>query len=414
MALARPGAAALGVVVAITVPALAHARPITLDEALAAAESNPDIGAASATVDEAEGNLEQADTRLYNPTLFIGGGPSFGPDGTAYDLQISVGQVFELGAKRSKRARVAAAERDAAAKDVDTTRLNVRAEVWRAFHLALVAQQRVEVATDNETHARVFADAAAERVRLGAATQTELNVAIANRGRATAARKAAERDVVLARAALAAAIGSEDPDLEPTGELPTFAAAPTDVDALVAEALANRPDLAALAHVREARDADVELADALAKPDPELSVSWSRSAVEDIDAVTLSVGIALPFWNRNRGGRHAARAASKRASIEVEGAQKEIEREVRAAVRRYQAAIDAVASFDSDVVSALHENLTLAQESLAAGKLDLLELSTVRRDLVDSQLAYLDSLAEAVEARAALQLVVGASLEVAL
>ncbi len=413
MALSRTGAAALCVVVSITSPGLAHARPITLDEALAAAESNPDIGAASATVDEAEGNLEQADTRLYNPTLFLGGGPYFGPDATDYYLEVTVAQVFELGGKRDKRARVAAAERDAAAKDVDTTRLDVRAEVWRAFHVALVAQQRVHVATDNETAARELADAAAERSRLGAATQTDINVAKANRGRATAARKAAERDVTLARAALAAAIGSSDPDLEPSGELPTFPAAPTDVDALVAAALASRADLAALVHVREARDADVDLADALAKPDPELSVSWSRSAVEDIDAVIVSVGIQLPLWNKHRGDRHAARAASKRASIEVDGAQKEIEREVRTAVLRYQAALDAVASFDTDVISALDENLMLARESLAAGKLDLFELSAVRRDLVESQLTYLDSLVEAVEARAALELVVGGSLEVA-
>jgi cobalt-zinc-cadmium efflux system outer membrane protein len=411
MALARNRAAALCAVVTITSPVLVHARPITLAEALAAVESTPAIGAASATVDEAEGNLEQADTRAYNPSLVVGGGPSFGFDDTAYDLQISVGQVFELGGKRRKRTRVAAFDRDAAEKDVETTRLTLRAEVWRTFHLALVAQQRVTVATDNETHAREFADAAAERLRLGAATQTELNVAKANRGRAIAARKAAERDVVVARAALAAAIGSEDPDLEPAGELPAFGAPPADEDALVDAALAKRPDLAALVHVREARDADIDLADALATPDPELSVSWSRSAVEDIDAVFVAVRFDLPLWNRNRGGRHAARAAHKRASIEVDGAEREIERDVRAAVKRYQAAVDAVASFDTDVVSALDENLTLAHESLAAGKLDLIELSTVRRDLVESQLAYLDSLAEAVEARAALELVVGGSLE---
>lgn len=412
MALARTRAATLCVVVAITSPGSASARPITLEEALAAAESNPDIAAAAATVEEAEGTLDQADTRAYNPRFFIGGGPSFGVDDTAYDLEIGVGQIFELGGKRRKRARVAASERDAAAKDVDTVRLTVRAEVWRAFHVALVAQQRVTVATENETAARELADAAAERMKLGAATQTDINVAKANRGRATAARKAAERDVLLAQADLAAAIGSDDPDLQPTGELPAFDAAAVDEDQLVAAALANRPDLAALVHVREARDADVGLADALATPDPELSVSWSRSAVDDIDSVVVAVSIDLPLWNRNKGGRRAARAAHKRASIEVTGAELEIERDVRAAAQRYKAAIDAIASFDEGVISALDENLALARESLAAGKLDLFELSAVRRDLVESQLTYLDTLVEAVEARAALELVVADSLAV--
>ena len=86
-------------------------------------------------------------------------------------------------------------------------------------------------------------------------------------------------------------------------------------------------------------------------------------------------------------------------------------REVRTALRRYRSATDAVAAFDQQVVGTLAENLKLARETLAAGKLGLLEVNVVRRDLVESQLAYLDSIAEAVEARAALETAIGHSLE---
>jgi cobalt-zinc-cadmium efflux system outer membrane protein len=62
-------------------------------------------------------------------------------------------------------------------------------------------------------------------------------------------------------------------------------------------------------------------------------------------------------------------------------------------------------------VDRLGENLALARQALAAGKIGLLEFSIVRRDLVETRLAYLDALAEAVTARAALVAAIGAEVE---
>ena len=56
-------------------------------------------------------------------------------------------------------------------------------------------------------------------------------------------------------------------------------------------------------------------------------------------------------------------------------------------------------------------DLELAQESLRAGKISLLEFNVVRRDLVDTRLGYLDALADLVEARSALELAAGGSWE---
>jgi cobalt-zinc-cadmium efflux system outer membrane protein len=193
--------------------------------------------------------------------------------------------------------------------------------------------------------------------------------------------------------------------------MPAFPAAPPDEDALVTAALGARGDVGAADRVRRARAAEVELADALATPDPELSVSWVRSAVEDSNAVVVGLRIEIPLWNRNQGKRAAARAVRSRATIELEALRGSVDREVRSSVRRYRAATEAVAAFDRQVVGTLAENLELARQTLAAGKLGLLEINNVRRDLVESQLTYLAAIAEAVEARAALERSIGRSLE---
>ena len=62
-------------------------------------------------------------------------------------------------------------------------------------------------------------------------------------------------------------------------------------------------------------------------------------------------------------------------------------------------------------VNRLAENITLASESFRSGKIGLLVFNTVRRDLVDARLDYLDALADVAERRYALQLAIGGTLE---
>lgn len=405
---------ALGAIAVLTIVGLcpAEARPITLPEALAAVEASPSLAAAATEVDEARGNVEQAGTYAYNPSVGVAAGPAFGPvaGSPVFDFEASLSQVIELGGKRGARKRAAIAEHDAAAETLAAARNELLAEVRRAFVVALVAQTRVTVTSENEVAARELHAAALERVRLGAATQTEVNVAVAGLGRAIAAKKAAERDLLLARQSLGDALGVAGTDLEPAGAVPSFPAPPADEQAIVNAALAARRDLAAAERVRAARDAQVDLADALATPDPELSVSWTRDAIDQANAFVGGIRVELPLWNRNQGSRKAARAARKRADIEADALRRGVERDVRSAVRRYRSATETLSAFDEHVVGTLAENLKLARETMAAGKLGLLELNAVRRDLVDSQLAYLDSIAEAVEARAALELATGQPL----
>ena len=58
----------------------------------------------------------------------------------------------------------------------------------------------------------------------------------------------------------------------------------------------------------------------------------------------------------------------------------------------------------------LGENLSFARESFQSGKIGLFELSLVRRDLIDTRVAYLEALADLIEARHALEIAAGASL----
>lgn len=407
-------ARALVAAVLVTVSAgPARAEKITLDQALErAARSNPDLIEASAAVRVAEGDLRGAGTIANNPELSVEAGPAYGGSGTFLDWGVSLSQRFELGGKRSSRRAAASSRRAAARLRLDWTRLEVEARVRRTFYLAVIAQERVDATRDAERFAAEVRQAATERLRSGAATQLELNTATAVSGRARSERLTAERELRLRREELAAAVfAPANVDLEPVGDVPTFAELRVSENQLVGGAAEKRMDVVAVRRDREAAEAELALARSLAIPDAALGVTYGRSGLEDSETVLFGLALELPLWNRNQGGKRAAEAELDRARIVEQAAFREADRTARVTYRNYQAAREAVLAFDRQVIEQLGENLELARESYRTGKIGLVEFNVVRRDLVETRLAFLVATADLIEARYALELATSGKVE---
>jgi len=415
--LARALAVVFGV---LAVAAPAAAQPISLEEALRRAiEQHPDLRVAEAELKASEGEVRGARTYPFNPEVSASGGRETNPGdpgrGSAYDL--SLDQTLELG-KRGPRIAAAEARLAAARARADQVRVGVLASARRAYLLALAAGDRLATVREAEAVAGELREFAAERLRLGAGTQLESNVAAAAAGRARSDRLAAERRRRLALAELATAIGAPAGELpEPMGAFPPLAPPPGTPEEFVQRALAARPDLRAVRQERVAAASDLSLAKRLWIPDPTFGVRWGRANHPPLEGSpqenTLLFGLTLPLpiFNRNQGGVAVAQALDTRTSVIEQAQQRNVEREARAAYDAYRIAHEAALGFDKDVIDRIHENLELARESLRAGKISLLEFNVVRRDLVDTRLGYLDALADLVEARAALELAAGGSWE---
>ena len=398
----------LSVLACLLATTSARAETITLDQALSrAAERNPDLLAANADVEVGEGVLLGARKLPYNPELAARLGPAYGGGQTFFEYEVGINQTLELGGKRSDRIAGADARRRAAVARQQWARRVTGLRVRRAFFLALIARQRLESARDAEAVATELRAATLERRSLGAATQLDINVGTAAVGRAQADRMASERRYRAARLELAMLIGAPaQSDLEPEGQMPAFGRAPLDEDGFVRRAL-EREDLAAIDLDLKAAQADVALADDLAVPDVSLGVVAARDAVDNANAFLFGVSLPLPVLNRNQGGRATARGVLARTNTLADAARRQVEREARAVLRDYTLALDAVHGFDQNVVEKLGENLALARESFKAGKIGLFEFVVVRRDLVDTRVAYLDALAQLVESRFVIEVAYG-------
>ncbi len=379
----------------------ARADSITLDQAVARAARRPAVGMAGEDVAAAKGLASRARRPTYNPELGAAVGPRFAGGATGVEVEASLAQTIELGGKRAARAAAADARVRASDAELAIALREAQLETRRAFHLALIANARLDAAREAEALATQIDAATKERQKLGSGTQLEINLATAELGRARHERNDAENDYEASLVALATAVGAGPEErLEPTGDLPALAEARWSEEDLIARAIAGRPEVLRVRAEREAAAADVRLADANGKPDVTLGLSYGFEQDPDADAhtVLVSASIPLPFRNRNQGERSASRARLRRAEIDDQRQRDTIVRETRLAVRTYAKARDAVMGFDADVNARLHDNLELARESFASGKIDYFEFNIVRRELIANRAAYLDALAEAIDA----------------
>lgn len=388
----------------------AQSRRLTLDAALRiAANTHPDLKIAAAEVAAAGGALRAARARP-NPAGTATIGPAVSPDTRLTTGQVGIAQPIELGGKRRWRSEEAALLESAAEARLQRSRDLVALGVYRAFALALVAEERLRTAVDADSVGEALRQSAAERLQLGAGTLLELNVAAAAAARDRRNRLLAEQAVTSARYALQSAIGLPASEgVLPDGRLPQPGTrSAQDEGALVQRALSFRPDLRALAYEQEAASRRVRLASAQLWPDPALGISVGRA--EDFQVRLLSLSLSLPFWNRGAGERAIAAARLTQAEVVAVRMRQDIEREVRVALQAYQRAADATAAFESEVVDRLRENLDLALESFRSGKISFYSYSTLRRDLVAARFDYLDALADLAERDYALAAAVGERL----
>lgn len=385
--------------------ASARAETISLKGALERAESHPELAAAAATVDIARGERRQARLYRYNPELGGSVGPRFADD-RELDLEISLSQTIELGGKRGARAGVAGADLRRASARARRARQRVMWGVRASYARALVARDRVRATAESETVAARLAELARARLAAGSGDRLSVNQSLAEIGRARRQRLAAEQEYERACFALSSAVGvAASVKLEPEGELTARVAPGGSIDALIARANKNRPDLAAARAASERSRADVGLQDALAIPDLTVGVALAREERANIGLVTLSA--PLPLWNRNQGQRAAARATARRDAQLERRAEAELARQVQIAHGGWRKARAAVAAFDEQARGSLRENLALTREAFEAGKLSIVEFALLQRNFVEVQLDYLDAVLAEIDAYYALRMALG-------
>jgi cobalt-zinc-cadmium efflux system outer membrane protein len=143
------------------------------------------------------------------------------------------------------------------------------------------------------------------------------------------------------------------------------------------------------------RRAELALARARAEVIPNLQtqagVLRDTSTRDTIAEVQLS--IEVPIFNRNQGNIRAAQAELGRARAEVRRVELELRDRLAGAFERYANARQQAEAYRTRILPNARENLELSEEGYRRGEFEYLALLTAQRAYFQSNLAYVEALA---------------------
>lgn len=378
-----------------------------------AAESNPELLAATWRPAAARGDVRTARTLQFNPDVaFESRSPS---DGMTSRYEAELGLELELAGQRGLRGQAGEAALSAAYRRFDDEARRVLAEVSFAYVSLVAAEQRVALVEEiNRLNTQLHA-AVRTQLSEGQVSVLEANLVTIEATRATArameassAREAAARVLgrLLGRASTES-IRTVGPSAESSS--PSWAAA--TLDDHLRSALASRPDLRALEHDVERAQQEERLARREALPNLRIAGLATREDPLADPKLGLSLGVSLPLFNRNQG-----QGVRRRAEIaEVEQLRRATELRVRTEVENalllYESGEREVSLLEAELLGPIRENQRLLDTAYREGKLDLSSLLLLRNQLLDAELSYWDAWERRERAKTGLESATGAILE---
>jgi len=397
-------------------------------------KDNPTLEQASARIAQAEAlvrverggflpqvNASGAWSRGDSGT-FGGAGTGFGVSGLNTSKSIGANAVWELdifgGVRRAYEA--ATARLDASGQQAEATRLSLQSSLVDTWYGLKACEVDATQLREDLRSRTTIAEVTKLKADAGFAPPADIGLADASAADASAALELRRSQCQQMRHALTALTGMQPAQLAEM--LPADADAenviillpPSYALGVPAEVIAARPDVKALESALEAANADIGIASA--QRYPSVSVvgavgrQWIESGGSTIDFNTWSFGpqLTLPIF---AGGALAAQVDAREAAYaEALGALREGVRgavqEVEDALSRVKAAESREASLSVSVAG--YDRRFLATEALyRAGSGSLLDVETVRRNLILSKQAYTAAKLERVQAWSALMAATG-------
>ena len=387
---------------------------LSLRGALAAALlRNPDLAAFSWEVRVREARALQAGL-LPNPELSvevenIAGSGAFGGADQA-ETTLALGQLIELGGKRAKRRRVAELETSLAGWDYEMQRIDVFADVARAYADVLAAQQEIALSEELFALAEASLSAANRQIRAGARSsldRSRAEVIIASQ-RIEVARAKSALDT--ARLRLAALWGSREARFERAlGDLHTLSPPPAEGEVLAR--VDESPALERWAEEIARHEAVVALEKARGVPDFTALAGVRRLEESDDTALLFGVSVPFPVFDRNQGERIAARRELTKARHLRRAARVRVETALRTSLAELSASYAEVHSLHGDALpqaEAAHRGM---QEGYQRGLMRYGDVLDAQRTLFALRQRELDALRRYHGAVAELERLTGAPLE---
>ncbi|MBY0588825.1 TolC family protein [bacterium] len=371
--------------------------------------NNPSVEQMVAAWRAAQARVQQ-ERALDDPMIGASVAPqSFRSNDVGYRIEAS--QKFYFPGKRHLRGRAAAFEASAAKRDIERIRQELAEEASQAYYDYFLVFRSIAINAESVEIVKQLKANAESRFATGKALQQDVLQADVETGRLEEQRLSLTRLEAVNRARLNTLLNRE-PN-ESLATVPDELITPMPLDepsTLQARALAQRPELQALAQQAEAERARWALACKEYCPDFEIIGAYDtfwRAPDGDLRAM-VGVRVNAPI---RRGRRNAAVAEAQSRVAEKILAYRRAENDVRFEVTEAYEGVresdSVVRLYSEKLIQTAEQSVSQAQSAYATNRSDFLTLLTAQRSLIDLRMRYYEAFAESYKRRAALRKAVG-------
>jgi len=388
---------------------------VTLDQAIQlATEHNHSLAAARTTIMQNQALEVQANVRP-NPTLFTdweylplgptgSGIANYLHDSTEGDIGMSY--LFERGQKRQHRLQAA---QDTTTVSRSTVRDNERTlgfQVAQLYINAQLADSTLDLARQDLKSFQTTVDISEHQYKTGALAENDLLQIKLQLVQFQQDVEQAELSKAQALSDLRQLLGYESVPAEyDIAEALEYHPVTMKMEELQAKAIENRPDLRAAQQGVTAAKSQYELAKANGKQD--VTVSGNYSHVNAISAVTFSISMPLPIFDRNQGNIAQTHAAITQAQEQQKFTNGQVLTDVRDAYEALQSNDRVVKLFSSGARETALKSRDISEYAYRRGAISLLDFLNAERQYRATELAYRQAVAGYVTSLEQLRQAVG-------
>jgi cobalt-zinc-cadmium efflux system outer membrane protein len=383
------------------------AAPLTLRSALAlAAGANSELSAARHEVRAVEGAVQQAGL-LPNPSLSM---ERVDTRRDTRETTLQFSQPLELGGKRAARVQAAERGRDSATAELAVKQAQIRADVIAAYFAVLAAQEQLRLAREADELAQRAAAATGRRVVAGKVSPVEETRARVAASSVQLELMRAASTLATARKRLAGLWGNFTPRFERAdGAVDVLPLLPDTATLL--RRLADSPAMTLARSQLERSRALAQVELSRRTPDLTLNVGSKRSEELGRTQAVFGVSIPLPFFDRNQGNVLESARRVDKARDELATTALRLDAELSQAREEFELAQRQAHALSNDILPGAQSAYDAASIGFEYGKFGFLDVLDAQRTLLQAKSQYLETLAEAHRAMAAIDRILGADHE---
>jgi cobalt-zinc-cadmium efflux system outer membrane protein len=383
------------------------AAPLTLRSALAlAAGANSELSAARHEVRAVEGAVQQAGL-LPNPSLSM---ERVDTRRDTRETTLQFSQPLELGGKRAARVQAAERGRDSATAELAVKQAQIRADVIAAYFAVLAAQEQLRLAREADELAQRAAAATGRRVVAGKVSPVEETRARVAAASVQLELMRAASTLATARKRLAGLWGNSTPRFERAdGAVDVLPLLPDTATLL--RRLADSPAMTLARSQLERSRALAQVELSRRTPDLTLNVGSKRSEELGRTQAVFGVSIPLPFFDRNQGNVLESARRVDKARDELATTALRLDAELSQAREEFELAQRQAHALSNDILPGAQSAYDAASIGFEYGKFGFLDVLDAQRTLLQAKSQYLETLAEAHRAMAAIDRILGADHE---